>query len=439
MPDDARYKDVWSEACAEADRVDPGWRWDELLARRPSLSADQDAIQLSLAAAEYLPPYYYLPSTGHTSEHLGTLSLPDLHSRNEGSADVMSLAHQLAAMRVGRAAPIKQPLMNNLPQHDWQQFHRVSTMLRVRAIIAAKEGRPDDALLFARAILGVALAPSATPMLMTVLLVNAMRAAACDSILQAMKYAEPSEQALADAQAAMQVMAGYPLMLEALRGERAIFEDLIQARSRGEVTDQQMRPNWFSMVVMPKKTAEQIVLRWLYGEPLQNRRAAMFLRYYTALAEVIKESADGLPGHPEVIKRIGRAAGYVTRQSALAFTRMFFVDRIGRGYLACTIAALASERYRRITGRWPNSLAEVPGCLERVPINPHTLESLDYQLQRGNVLIRSHGKKYEQTGGIIPFFGGRQRGDKTAELWSVEQRGKKLDACARDTRPAQWN
>src|SRR5207245_629795 len=33
---------AWREACAEADRLDPGWKWEDLLARRPELPADRD-------------------------------------------------------------------------------------------------------------------------------------------------------------------------------------------------------------------------------------------------------------------------------------------------------------------------------------------------------------------------------------------------------------
>src|SRR5262245_5244745 len=46
---------AWREACAEADRLDPGWRWEDLLARRPALPEDRDAIRVMYAAAAKLP------------------------------------------------------------------------------------------------------------------------------------------------------------------------------------------------------------------------------------------------------------------------------------------------------------------------------------------------------------------------------------------------
>ena len=36
----------WADACAEADRLDPGWRWAELEAARPSLPDDRNLARV---------------------------------------------------------------------------------------------------------------------------------------------------------------------------------------------------------------------------------------------------------------------------------------------------------------------------------------------------------------------------------------------------------
>src|SRR5436190_10901886 len=46
---------AWEDACAEADRLDPGWKWEDLLAQRPELPANRDAIRVTHAAASKLP------------------------------------------------------------------------------------------------------------------------------------------------------------------------------------------------------------------------------------------------------------------------------------------------------------------------------------------------------------------------------------------------
>src|SRR5947207_11465325 len=37
---------AWAEALAEADRLDPGWRWEDLEAQRPAIPDDQNAALL---------------------------------------------------------------------------------------------------------------------------------------------------------------------------------------------------------------------------------------------------------------------------------------------------------------------------------------------------------------------------------------------------------
>src|SRR5437764_4244739 len=48
-------REAWREACAEADRLDPGWRWDGLLAARPEVPDERNAALHVLAAAKLLP------------------------------------------------------------------------------------------------------------------------------------------------------------------------------------------------------------------------------------------------------------------------------------------------------------------------------------------------------------------------------------------------
>src|SRR5207248_1408519 len=44
--DDYLSRKAWTDACAEADRLDPGWRWDDLMAARPSEPSDNAAIRV---------------------------------------------------------------------------------------------------------------------------------------------------------------------------------------------------------------------------------------------------------------------------------------------------------------------------------------------------------------------------------------------------------
>src|SRR5439155_17326806 len=48
-------RQAWNEVCAEADRLDPAWRWDKLLAARPEVSDERNGALHVLAAVKLLP------------------------------------------------------------------------------------------------------------------------------------------------------------------------------------------------------------------------------------------------------------------------------------------------------------------------------------------------------------------------------------------------
>src|SRR4051812_26008350 len=61
---------AWEAACAEADRLDPGWRWDDLIAARPNPPDDQNAALRLRAVWERLSDQW--PGTeSATAEFLG--------------------------------------------------------------------------------------------------------------------------------------------------------------------------------------------------------------------------------------------------------------------------------------------------------------------------------------------------------------------------------
>src|SRR5437764_9996403 len=50
---------AWRVACAEADTLDPGWRWDELVASRPSVPDGENSALTIQAASGLLPKRWH--------------------------------------------------------------------------------------------------------------------------------------------------------------------------------------------------------------------------------------------------------------------------------------------------------------------------------------------------------------------------------------------
>ncbi len=52
MYDDYRTRQAWAAACAAADLLDPGWRWDDLVAALPPISEGRNSADHVVAAAQ---------------------------------------------------------------------------------------------------------------------------------------------------------------------------------------------------------------------------------------------------------------------------------------------------------------------------------------------------------------------------------------------------
>jgi hypothetical protein len=51
-----RTQKAWADACVEADRLDPGWRWQDLLAARPLAPNGHGVGDRILEISQSLPP-----------------------------------------------------------------------------------------------------------------------------------------------------------------------------------------------------------------------------------------------------------------------------------------------------------------------------------------------------------------------------------------------
>src|SRR4051812_8014170 len=52
---DWRGRREWEAACAEADRLDPGWRWEDLAPKLPYIPPDRNSAERFRAARRLMP------------------------------------------------------------------------------------------------------------------------------------------------------------------------------------------------------------------------------------------------------------------------------------------------------------------------------------------------------------------------------------------------
>jgi hypothetical protein len=466
---------AWREACAEADRLDPGWRWEDLLARRPELPADRDAIRVTQAAASKLPekwpdwgaaiPEENLPPlAGQARDKTEDPHLPGdpardilLHQRRQAAAEQMEVnigalsrnhrpttammrslrgimaqsaqavdqARQLADLPAGRPEDGGRPILLNLSMVSAMRSRQVATLLQMHALLAAEDGRPDEALHDARAMLAAARAAAEPPMLINGLMAMAVRHVTAASIERTLAQGEPGPAALLATQRDVETGRDDDLWLRSLRGERATQEDLVRAIDEGRVTQQQ-RDEMDTWDVSPV-TGWPTIDRWIdrmRGGGYRKQHVAETVRYYTAIIELVKESPDAPKRKPDALAAILNSRSPAVAKWLETVDQMIVADRRQRAILSTVAAALAVERFRRDGGRWPASFAEmVPGYLKNVPIDPFDLQPLRYKHLPDGVVIYAVGPDGVDDGGAVHTPApGPLAVDIGVRLWDVAHR-----------------
>jgi hypothetical protein len=468
---------AWREACAEADRLDPGWRWDDLLAARPNPPDNHHAALRVRAAKQKLPqrwpdwaavirdedlppPLKAEPLPGEDDlppglQPPGEESVEDRRRRagQELEQSLWELAPnqplrpaQAAALRAVLAAASeavelarslgnlpggrlpgghKSPILLNLPLDDIQENRAVASLLAPHARLQAHDGRIDEALGSSQAILGTARVAAATPTLINALVCMAIRAVAVGSIERSLGQGEPSPAALRAVQQALEAEADRPLLCDALRGERATIEEFARAVGEGRV-GRDLADQFDGGP--PDVTGNPTLDRWLHtlrGGGWRKSKAAAFVRYYTALVEIAKDSPDALDERPDDVAAAVDRLSPALRNQVTGIDKMQEADGRSRALLRSAAAAVAAERFRRDTGRWPASLDElVPAYLKAVPRDPYDRQPLRLRRLADGVVIYSAGSDRTDDGGQVhtdPKIGGMPK-DFGVRLWDPEHR-----------------
>jgi hypothetical protein len=390
----------WRDACAEADRLDPGWRWGDLMAASPNPPDDQN-VALRVRAIQRLMPAKWddAPVVDQfKSPARGQRPRPDLvgalRDTLAPAAAALAAAEGLEALASGRVpreyrSPVQANLIADI-QPDIQDVRQVARLLNLHAQLLAEDARADDALRAVRRILADARAAAAEPTLINALVCCAIRAVAVNSLERVLAQGEPTPEALVATQRALEVEAESPLMRDALRGERALIEDFARAVAESRVTQDQL--NQFDGYPA-RLTGVAAIDEWIHRVRGGFRpwKATGFVRYYTALIEIAKESPDALDlRHDEVAAIEARTSSTV--RDSIPTAKMRDAERRLRAQLRIGYVSVAAERFRREKGRWPTSLAElVPVYLKAIPLDPGDGQPLKFAQYADGITVYSVG------------------------------------------------
>lgn len=420
-------------AIAAVDGQDPGWRWDELKARRAPVPDRENGANVVLAAGELMPtggPAYQkkLKNTSLAEQTLWA-ELHDLEPNErlldgqttilrthlELAQDALAKARKLERMPAGRYAAVPAAeVTGSVPETT---LRSLANLLWMDAALCAQEARPDDALRSCRALLYVGASIGDDPHSIAQTLRMSCQRQAVRCLERILAQGQASEAALRSTQVALQQEASQPLLLFILRGDRAWVHELLSAMEAGE-----------SLGTGPSSALERI--RFRVGVRIENptflprARAehVAVLEELTAAVAAVQRAGSDLYTLQNTLEKLERPLSGFLGQARPAWQ----CERTRREstLLRCGIAALALERYRLAKGRWPASFDElVPRWLPEVPPDPYGPGSIRSRRGVDGVVIYSVGPdaKHDDTG-VNNIIDPPLRAVLGFRLWNPDQR-----------------
>lgn len=367
---------------ARLDAHDPGWRAEELIAARNSAAPPEgkNSALVVRKVNDALPEGWNLiareekrrvgsPNALNRNQHASDL-LGDDADGFEGMRATRELALTLCDLPTGHTPlPANASGISSFPQHDFAR--RVYNLLQVESLHAAQGGDPKRALRAARAALNAGRSLGEMPLLITAVIRYAGAHIAAESAIRSLALCDAtgSESELAALQIALAREIEEPILLDGLRGERALTHHTL-----GEIENLTPEPNRHGQFLRSglRDRVEWFAMRTFVPE---DRR-----RYLVCMDELI-DAAKGPSS--EMVQRVTALEArlkaefdirYPThRVMSPAALRVAQYDLRHRADCGSAAVLLACERFRLKSGRFPNALAELPKeLLASVPTDPYT-------------------------------------------------------------------
>lgn len=370
-------------AIAETDRLDPGWRLEDMQKARAEISDEDNGALLVLAAAAVIPASWsseIWAATSGVGERLLGLAprqppepqdLKKLRGELAKASAALGVARQLADRPIGRYA-IKYAddyLSTLLPQI--QQARELSNFLALDALSQSIDGNIEGALRSCQAAINAGRSIGDEPAFVCALI----RVGCVRQGILALEFAlargEASEKSLETLQQLLAEEAATPLQLLAARSLRIANYKFLTFLSSGSFQRAKLG--------LVKSTWSPITDRYVYPGLARNAQSA-YLRYCNRIVEVSKlptdvqaESLRGLVEPETHLPDLFSLFGIKTERW-LNLTQ-YFHRAIAEQ--RCAQSALAAERYRLRHGKWPAKLEDLaPHYLASVPVNPFTGKAL---------------------------------------------------------------
>jgi hypothetical protein len=445
------YPDIrLRQVLAETDRLDPGWRLDELEAGRAAVPDAENAAVSLTAALKLMPsgwPFWENPqasvnaerdpdecaalkqgfwSPGTPTLRLDARQTKALREEVQRAAATLAEARKAADRPHGRFRIVYSPDFRSLVVTDAVVAVRQAiSLLGYDALLRAEENDPDGALTSCRAMFSAARAIGDEPTPHSVMARMFAHLNGLQKTERVLAQGEPSEPALAALQQLVEAEAAEPLLVIAARGERASLDGVMQALERGEMKVNQC---WSLLELGANSTSDWEQIAMQLDSPKRNRAA--LLQFMNEVVEAAKRPPTEQRQEMDRLRASQKRLPPLARNVGIQTFKAYGLSLLDLASLRSAMVLLAAERYRRAHGRWPTAAAElVPAYLKAVPVDPYDGASIRLRPSPDGVIVYSVGEDRQDNGGNLSgtFKAGTDWGYR---LWDVSRRRQPPAASA---------
>lgn len=412
---------AYRRAVAFADAHDPGWRIEELLAKRATYEDDANGAVKVMQVQSMLPKAWIDPKVYDYLTDLRPEQLMNDQQAASVRASLKTAGPALVEARKMIDRPHGRHSFNVPPDFislrlDCQANREVLGLLRLDALDLSQSEDADGALAACHAMLHCGTSIGDEPTTISMLVRIACQTTAVNSLERVLAQGTPSDKGLAELQARVTNSEAEPLFLIGVRGERAGQFHLLENIRNGNV-------NTRTLGGLGGGSTALDALGIVPG--VMTHQITGSLTFLNELVEIAKTPPETWTQPIAALESKVPTLPLLAKLLAPAVTKPAEACVRNYAYMRCAVTAIAAERFRIKTSHWPASLDELveAGLLKTVPVDPFDGKPLRLKHTDDGLIVYTIGHDRTDNGGNLDRAKQLQPGtDLGFRLWDVPKR-----------------